>query len=94
LGGASPQSDGGLPEGSQGGYSGKVHKTEELILSTVTKNALGFRRIWVRLADGLLSYNVAVNAVKQKIMCIVLLCCSCCALFNEAAAGSIYMTYL
>jgi hypothetical protein len=37
---------------------------------------------------------VAVNAVKQKIMCIVLLCCSCCALFNEAAAGSIYMTYL
>jgi hypothetical protein len=38
--------------------------------------------------------SVAVNAVKQKIMCIVLLCCSCCALFNEAAAGSIYMTYL
>jgi hypothetical protein len=49
---------------------------------------LGIRRSKFSLA------HVAVNAVKQKIMCIVLLCCSCCALFNEAAAGSIYMTYL
>jgi hypothetical protein len=38
--------------------------------------------------------DVATNAVRQKIMCNYCVCCSCCALFNEAAAGSIYMTYL
>jgi hypothetical protein len=41
-----------------------------------------------------LGQNVAVNAVNSKIMySVMVFCCSCCAL-HEAAAGSIYMTYL
>jgi hypothetical protein len=39
-------------------------------------------------------YIVAVYAVNSKIMySVIVFCCSCCAL-HEAAAGSIYMTYL